>query len=275
VTELKSKVLVRGILGDMLRAWTDANLFLNVSPLVRLLDEVDLPPLERLEAAMVLAVGEDTWDWRGKYFRNPACAADRLVTGFGRAAASAIADDPEAALGFLLGLAEKAEASKEGGFNTYDSVLSGLISLAIDGAPEAAARTAWRTRGTDRDWLLDRVTTNQPEAVASLLGSLSVHKHDDNAAIDCLWRVTREPPQERADDVHFRKAVGAAAAAHLQHAVSAPQVVRLLVAKLLGSPDHDGEAQLSALWDHVDDEVFWLAVQARSSSRLELDQMFA
>jgi hypothetical protein len=269
VTELRSKVLVRSILDDMLRAWTDMNLLLSASPLVRLLDEVDLRPLERLEAAMVLAAGEDTWDWRGKYFQDPTRVADRFVTGFGRAAASAIADDPEAALVFLLELAKKAEASEEG-FNTYESVLSGLISLAIDGAPEAAAQIAWRTRGTGKDWLLDRVINNQPEAVASLLGSLAGHKRDDNAAIDCLWCMTREPPPERADDVHFRKAVGDAAAAHLQHTVSVPQVVKLLVAKLLGEPDHDGEAQLSALWDHVDDEVFWIAVQARSSSRLEL-----
>jgi hypothetical protein len=269
VTELRSKVLARSILDDMLRAWTDMNLRLSASPLVRLLDEVDLPPLERLEAAMVLAAGEDTWDWRGKYFQDRTRVSDRFVTGFGRAAASAIADDPEAALGFLLGLAKKDEASKEG-FDTYESVLSGLISLAIDGAPEVAAQIAWTTRGTGRDWLLDRVINNQPEAVASLLGSLSGHKHDGSAAIDCLWRMTQEPPPGRADDVHFRKAVGAAATAHLQYAVSAPQVVRLLVAKLLGDPDRDGEAQLSALWDHVDDDVFWLAVQARSSNRLEL-----
>lgn len=268
VTELRSKTLIRDRLDRLLRSWTLPNLLLGQSPLVRLIEEVDLPPVQRLEAAMILAPGEDSWDWRGKYFYDSDLTDRRLITGFGRAAAGAVADDAEGALSFLLRLADEAEAS-ESGFDRNESVVSGLLYLAVDGAPAVAARTAWEER-TTRSWLLARVADRQPVAVAQLMGTILGPQDDRDAAIGMLWVMTYEPPAGSRDDRAFRAAVAAAAGAHLSMGPATGQVVRLLVARLLARPDPAEEARLAALWADVDQEVFWSAMEVRTGHRVKL-----
>lgn len=269
ITELRSKTLIREQLEALLRSWTLPNILLGNSPLVRLIDEADLPAAERLEAAMILAPGEDSWDWRGKYFYDSDMRNKRLITGFGRAAARVVAEDAEGALSFLLRLADEAEASAAG-FDRHESVVSGLLYLAIDGAPALSARIAWAERSSSRRWLLDRVSNLQPAAVAELLGTILAPPDDRDAAIQHLWSMTYEPPAESRGDFEFQLAVAAAARAHLVSDVTNRQAVRLLVAGLMAGHDEADEARLAALWPDVDEEVFWSAMEVRTGDRVKL-----
>lgn len=266
VTELKSPDLAREQAGKLLDGWDDLNLLLSASPLVRMLDEIALPPLERLKLALKLAPGEDVFDWRGKYFYDDDLTSSRLITGFGHAAARAIAEDPTSSLHYLIRLFDDASHT-EAAIDDYESVESGLLYLAISGAPDEAAAIGWRRRDRS-DWLLDRVTSVEPESVARLLGSITEPRADRTIAAERLWSFVKRRPTR--NDETLRRSLASSADNLLSVLDDETLTVRMLVTKLLATSDPDCEKRLLAFWEHADDEVFWYGLQVLPSQKISL-----
>lgn len=254
VCELKDRDLIREQAAVLLDSW-DLNLLLSASPIVRMLDEIDLPPIDRLKLALRLAPKEDVWDWRGKYFFDDDVAMTRSITGFGHAAEHAIADDPQSALHYLIGLFDAAAASHDP-IDDYESVESGLLYLAIAAAPNKAAEIGWSRRDSSL-WLFDRVTTINPEAAARLLGSVTGSAEDAASAASRLWSLLYEPSSRARNNEALHETLAWAAGNLLPLLTEHALIVRMLVARLLVRPDPIHGRHLEALWDAVDYEVFW------------------
>lgn len=267
ITELKDRSLIRELVADRLKAWNLPNMVLPLSPWVRLLDEVDLPPIERLNLAMLLADGEDSWDWRGKYFSGGE-SASRTVTGFGAAAARSVAADPDAALHYLLGLFDRAKADGQP-LDEYESVESGLLYLAIDGAPELAADLGWARRSEDL-LLLKRVRRHVPDAMARLLRRRVSHIPERMEIANEIWSLLADPPMEMADMASHRALLAQCAQLILPDVTDDGLVTRMLIAIELASPSEATALRLAYMWSLIDDEAFWLGIEARPEERFEL-----
>jgi hypothetical protein len=174
---LKSPALIREQVETMLDGWTLPNLFLHASPIPLMLEEIDVSAIERLDLMMRLAPGEDVRDWRGKYFYDANMAPLRTITPFGAATTRAIAADPSVALRYIL---ERFDAADKTGqrIDDYESVDSGLLYLAIDGAPDEAATIGWDR--LPNKWMLERVTHIQPIAVARVLETAPATRRSGN-----------------------------------------------------------------------------------------------
>jgi hypothetical protein len=73
-----------------------------------------------------------------------------------------------------------------------------------------------------------------------------------------------------AEDQALRTALAAAARALSPELVDPRQRVQMLVASLRAGSDPALAAQLAESWRHVDDEIFWLALEVLPASRLAL-----
>ncbi|WP_292278861.1 hypothetical protein [Mesorhizobium sp.] len=268
VTELKSPDLARELASALLDDWDGLNFLLSLSPLVPMLDEIALPPLERLKLAMRLAPSEDVSDWRGKYFYDDDLVQSRRITGFGHAAARAIAADPRAALNYLIQLFDDATLT-DSPIDDYESVESGLLYLAISGAPDDAAAIGWRRRDSS-DWLLDRVASVEPDSMARLLGSITNSSADRTDAAERLWSLVKQVPRPTRNDEAFGRSLASSADNLLHQLDDEPTIVRMLITKLLATSDPDCENRLSALWEHVDDEAFWHGLRVLPRQKISL-----
>ena len=266
IVSLKNPALIREQVEAMLDSWTLPNFLLRDSPIPLMLEEIDVPATERLDFIMRLAPGEDVWDWRGKYFYDANIASLRTITPFGATAARVVAADPSVALRYML---ERFDAADQTGqrIDDYESVESGLLYMAIDAAPDEAAAIGWDR--LPNKWMLKRVTHNQPIAVARILNTAPATAAEREFAAKLVWSLAYEPPMDSADDQTLRTAL-AAAATLLRKLIDPRQRVQMLVARLRAEPDPILAAQVTESWRHVDDEIFWLALEVLPESRLAL-----
>lgn len=268
VQELKSPHLVREFTASLIDSWDQPNSFLSSSPIIRMLDGVDLPAVERLELVLKLASGEDDWDWRSKYFGGDGTLSLRRITGFSEAAERAINGDPEGAIHFLL---ERFDAATRSGrpLGRSASVESGLLYIAIAAVPHYAALVAWQVRKA-MPWFFERVIHAEPKAAADLFASISPDAEETEEVVRRIWSLVADPAAYIRNESDLRRSL-ASAASGLMHKLEDPeQIAWMLVAQLRWRRDPVLEGHLGILWRQVDDEAFWLAMEVRSSRRPEL-----
>jgi hypothetical protein len=262
ILELRAPERAHRHIAAAVALWNQPNFMLLLSNLANLLDEVALPALERFRLMRPLISGEDTDDWRDKYWLYP--QPGRIVTPFARAASRAAADDPEALLPILLGMIA----------NSVDkelSVATGLLREAAALAPQLALAMSWSMLQDGYPRAFGIVASSVPAATSAFLTSVPLDTPESRReVVERLWQIAHSTRVGEGLSSEVRQAV-MAAADHLRSRITEPGLkTRTIILRLLQRGDVGLERELVDLWPTVSDDDFWFAMKAVGNERVRL-----
>ena len=136
ILELRAPERARRNISALVALWDESNVVLVATNLSDLLDEVALPAVERFSLMEPLIPGEDTDDWRDKYWLDPELPG-RWITSFATAATRAVREDPTALIPVLLQMLVNPSVK-------HKAVAAGLLREAALVAPQVALDASWR-----------------------------------------------------------------------------------------------------------------------------------
>lgn len=262
VLEIEDPELMRRQAEIVIAAWKSINLLMP-DALGSMIDAIALSGHDRLRLMLPLAKFEDDYDWRGKYWYDPALVNSRSVTRFGHAAARATRQDPVACIELL-------ESFREGG-GEGAFVADGLVYEAGWADPAGALAYAWNRLMTGAPKSFRQLTNIIPVQAAEHLGRVTLSDGlQVSRASQELWTILTEARLHFRENKSFARSVSEAAS-HLLHEPSDDRSrTRLLIAQLLGTSAREPAEQLLGLWSSVDDDTFWKAVEALPDRRIAL-----
>lgn len=249
---------------DTVRLWNEPNLFLQLSGLGALLDEIALPPAQRFSLMRPLARFEDADDWRDKYWFNPDLGG-RMPTALTRAAERAVREDPAQIVPELLEMLDETEPS-------IQSMASFLIREAAAAHPAATLSASWPLVGRGKSRAFDLASSSVPGPAIGFLSSLQADKTELTEIVERLSHLAHSQPFERRPAPPEPDEVVQAVAKLLARNVGTRLEVKLLTASLAYRADEALRARLVSAWSQVEDEDYWTAMSVAGADRERLLQ---
>ncbi len=232
--------------------WTDENIMLLGSQLGDLLNDIALPPADRLRLMLPMIGGEDEEDWRDKFWLSPDMTG-RFVTPFASAATTAVRADVIGAMSALLPLVDSDDPKQS-------AVASYLLREAAIVDADAVLRAAWTSFREGRPAGFDIAASSVPGPAISFLGGVGPDDADANALAQRLADLAVAQFQERPLVPQADEVVPAIAA--LLPRVTEPRLqAKLLLTSQRYASSESGRMRLVALWPHVDHDDYWSALK--------------
>lgn len=180
ILELESPKLVADCAKKVVTLWTPINLFLSGTKLGEMINEIDLPGRDRFDMVLPLLKGDDTDDWRDKYWSNK--MGGRFVTPFTTAIERSVFEAPEAMLSDLFTLSVDPDRSQS-------AVGSTLLYRAAQYVPEKVLKAAWEARKKHPS-AFGIVLLAAPLATAQFLARVELNDFAErNLAVMRMWKI--------------------------------------------------------------------------------------
>lgn len=263
ILELRAPECARRHISAMVALWNQPNFLLDLTNLSDLLDEVAFPAVERFSLMEPLIPGEETDDWREKYWLYPDLPG-RDVTPFAQSAARAVREDPGALIPVLLEMFVKGSVK-------HKAIASGLLREAAPIAPQIALSKSWALRLKGNSEPFGIVKSSVPAATAEFLGTMPLDTAETSSDVVCfLMQIAVRARHEMVSSLDVRQAIIAVADRLATHLKDPAHKARTIIARLLQESDDSLERELITLWPAVSDEDYWFAVEAVGTQRLRL-----